>query len=94
MNLIGPGVYKYENRPLFVTYPLGGKFHVWGPIDMLPEDTAVAVYSYSARKNEAVHILKHVAYRDVRRHNQQLIRFVMCTFDKTVNEGPFEGSDT
>lgn len=83
--LVPPSIYRYENRPCFVTYPHNSEertWHVWGPEDFMPEDSVVEVYSFSENTTKPV----HVAYRLVRKHNQDTVRFVMATFDNVVEE--------
>lgn len=85
---IGPNQYKYENRPVFVTFPrgVGGKWHVWGPTDMIHVDTVVEVYRYDEDKLQPRHILEQVGRRLVRKRNGDAVEFGMFTFDRVVEE--------
>jgi hypothetical protein len=86
--LIPPNTYRYDNRAVFVTRD--NKWFVWGPDYLLPEDSVVEVYRDKDDKMVPQYILKHVAYRLVRKHSGATVRFVLCTFDNVMNEAPFE----
>jgi hypothetical protein len=90
LRLIPPGTFRYDNRPVFVREREPGPWYVWGPEWMLAEDSVVEVYKYIENGTTPQHILRHIAYRIVRKHGGGEVKFVLCTFDDIVNEGPFE----
>jgi len=88
MDQIPPNKFKYVLEGQFVTWPLaGGKWHVFGWEEVLRVGSVVKVERFSGSPSDTyVEILEHVAERMVKRRDGQELRFVMCTFDKTVEE--------
>lgn len=90
MDTVPSGIYRYDYKPAFVTWPkTNGEWHIWGPEDLCVPGTVVQVEKYSEPGvTDYFEILDHVAERVVRKQNGMRVRFVMCTFDRTVTEEP------
>src|ERR1700748_144522 len=97
---IPSGVYKYNMKPRFVSYPpaLNGieeffnkqkSWCVMGPADLLQVGKPSVVYG-KEDKREFIEPLKVVAKRNVLKQNGDRVDFVIVTFDRVADNSEGE----